>query len=351
VVSRAGNDYIDLRRSRLYLKLKIEKSDGSALQPKGKTGIINLPLKSLFSHIDVYMNNKLVSMNSNNYPRKTYLNVILSSGSDEQNSQLQSQLYMKDDAPMDSFTLNAGVINRYQYTKESKSFELEGNLMEDCLNLQSYLISGVDVYIKLFRSASPFIFMSEEPKPEYKLKILDVVFKCARVKLDPGVILNHRKQIQETPARYLINRSHVTQNVIPKGSTEFFWDSMFPKSLPSKVVFGLVSQKAANGDYTTNPFNFQHFNMSEVNLKVNGVDIYGSPLKLDFGDSRNYTTAYVRLFDICEKWNKDAGLNISLENFGQGDTLIGFSLEPNDFQEDFLNLVKHGHARLEMRFK
>ena len=165
----------------------------------------------MFSHIDVYMNNKLVSMNSNNYPRKTYLNVILSSGSDEQNSQLQSQSYMKDDAPMDSFTLNAGVINRYQYTKESKSFELEGNLMEDCLNLQSYLISGVDVYIKLFRSASPFIFMSEEPKPEYKLKILDVVFKCARVKLDPGVILNHRKQIQETPARYLINRNHVTQ--------------------------------------------------------------------------------------------------------------------------------------------
>ena len=221
--------------------------------------------------------------------------------------------------------------------------------MENCLNLQSYLISGVDVYIKLFRSASPFIFLSEEPIPDYKLKILDVVFKCATVTLDPGVNLNHKKQIHETPARYLINRSHVTQNVIPKGSIEFFWDSMFPKALPSKVVFGPVSQKAANGDYTTNPFNFQDFNMFEVNRKINGVDIYGSPLKLDFGDSRNYTTAYVRRFDICEKWNKDAGLSISLGR--KGYTLIGFSFEPNDFQEDFLNLVKHDHARLEMRFK
>ena len=90
---------------------------------------------------------------------------------------------MKDDAPMDSFTLNAGSINRYQYTKESKSFELEVNFMENCMNLQSYLISGVDVYIKLFRSARPFIFLSEEPIPDYKLKILDVVFKCATVKL------------------------------------------------------------------------------------------------------------------------------------------------------------------------
>jgi len=61
----------------------------------------------------------------------------------------------------------------------------------------------------------------------------------------------------------------VTQNVIPKGSTEFYWDSMFPRALPSKVVLELISQKAANGDYTENPFNFQHFNLSEVTLKVN----------------------------------------------------------------------------------
>lgn len=350
VISGAGNDYIDLRKSRLFVKLQILKEDGSYLQPKEKTGIINLPLQSMFSHIDVYMNNKLVSANSNNYPWKSYFKVILSSGSDEQNSQLQSQLFMKDDDPMDSLTLNAGYVNRYEYTKESRTFELESNLMEDALLLDKYLISGVDIYMKLFRSSAPFLLMSGEAKPNYKVKILDVFYRTARVKVDPGVILNHRRQIQESPAKYLINRSNVIQNVIPLGSTEFYWDSLFPKSLPSKVVFGLVPQKAINGDYTANPFNFQHFNMSCITLKVNCVEVYGSPLNMDFSNNRNYTAAYVRLFEICDKWQKDTGLNISLNDFGNGYTFIVFSLDPSDFQEDFLNLVKHGNARLEIRF-
>lgn len=156
VISGAGNDYIGLRKCRLYVKLQILKEDGTKLQPKEKTGIINLPLQSMFSHIDVYMNNELVSVNSNNYPWKAYFKVILSSGSDEQNAQLQSQLFMKDDDPMDSVTLNAGYVNRYEYIKESRTFELESHLMEDALLLDKYLISGVDIYMKLFRSSAPF---------------------------------------------------------------------------------------------------------------------------------------------------------------------------------------------------
>ena len=349
VVSGAGSDYIDLRKSRLYVKLQILKADGSSLTPKEKTGIINLPLQSLFSHIDIYMNNKLVSVNSNNYPWKAYLKVVLSSGKEEQESQLQSQLFMKDDDPMDSVTLNSGFINRYEYTKESRTFELEGNLLEDTLNLEGkLLINGVDIYMKLFRSSAPFLVMSGETSPNYKVKIVDVYFKTARVKLDPGVILNHRRQIRETPAKYVINRSNVIQNVIPKGSTEFYWDGIFPKAIPSKVVFGLLSQTSVNGDYTKNPFNFQHFNMTEVSLKVNGVEVYGTPLKLDFGVNRNYSTTYLRLFEIYE----NTSLNISYKDFGAGYSLIAFSLDPClEFQEDFINLVKHGNARLEIRFK
>jgi hypothetical protein len=62
--------------------------------------------------------------NSNNYPWKAYLKVILSSGSDEQNSQLQRQLFMKDDNPMNSLTLNSEMVNRYLYTKESFTFNI-----------------------------------------------------------------------------------------------------------------------------------------------------------------------------------------------------------------------------------
>lgn len=39
-----GNEYNDLRKSRLYAKCKIVKSDGTALTAQEKTDNINLPL-------------------------------------------------------------------------------------------------------------------------------------------------------------------------------------------------------------------------------------------------------------------------------------------------------------------
>jgi hypothetical protein len=50
---------------------------------------------------------------------------------------------MKDDNPMNPLTLKSGMVNRYQYTKESQTFELERNLLEDALNLDKYLINEV----------------------------------------------------------------------------------------------------------------------------------------------------------------------------------------------------------------
>lgn len=68
VVSGAGAEYIDLKKCKLYVKARILKAGGSILDENEKTGIINLPLQSMFSQMDVYLNNKLVSLNTNNYP-------------------------------------------------------------------------------------------------------------------------------------------------------------------------------------------------------------------------------------------------------------------------------------------
>lgn len=156
--------------------------DRQWLQTK-KTGIVNLPLQSMFSQMDVYLNNKLVSFNTNNYPWKAYLKTILFSGKDELYSQKQSELFYKDEGNINDANAynggNAGLVMRYAYTQQSKVFELEGNLMEDIFDTDKYLINGVDVYIKLFRSSAPFVIISANSTPAYKIELLDVVYKVA----------------------------------------------------------------------------------------------------------------------------------------------------------------------------
>ncbi|KAK3104430.1 hypothetical protein FSP39_001868 [Pinctada imbricata] len=139
-------------------------------------------------------------------------------------------------------------------------------------------------------------------------------------------------------------------NTVSKGSTEFYWDNMFPQAIPDRLIVGMVKQKAVNGDYGVNPFNFEVFKITEVSLSVNGESLPGRPLQMDFGDNRNYVSAYTRLFDSCGKWNKDAGLSISREDFGNGYTFFAFIITPYFFEEDYINLIRRGNTRLEMKF-
>lgn len=44
VVSGSGAEYVDLNRSKLYVKARILKADGTALTSDEKTDIVNLPL-------------------------------------------------------------------------------------------------------------------------------------------------------------------------------------------------------------------------------------------------------------------------------------------------------------------
>lgn len=177
----SGNEYMDLRRSRLYLKAKITKSDGTALTNLEKTGIINLPLQSLFSQIDVYMNGKCVTQNANNYPWKAYLKVLLSNGTEASESHLQTQLYYPDRDDIDDANAtagkNTGLRSRYVFTQQSRTFDLERPMYLDCFYLDKYLINGVDLQMRLFRSRPEFVMMSTETSPSYKVTILDAVFK------------------------------------------------------------------------------------------------------------------------------------------------------------------------------
>ena len=76
---------------------------------------------------------------------------------------------------------------------------------------------------------------------------------------------------------------------------------------PSLVVIGLISQKAGNGAYDVNPLNFKRFSATDVGLFVNGESVSTRPLKLDFGNDRNYDTAYLNLFEACKKINQRHG--------------------------------------------
>ncbi|XP_061170588.1 uncharacterized protein F54H12.2-like [Saccostrea echinata] len=353
-IPRSGNEYLDLRRSRLYLKAKIIKSDGTTLAGSEKTGIINLPLQSLFSQIDVYMNGKCVTQNANNYPWKAYLKVLLSNGPAASKSQLQTQLYYPDQEGVEDANAaggrNQGLRSRYVFTQLSRTFDLEGPLYLDCFYLDKYLINGVDLQLRLFRSRNEFVVMSAESSPSYKVTILDAVFKACKIRVDSAVLLNHAETITKTAARYNYVKTDVKMTTIPDKTSEFYWDDVWNGKQPSKMFVTFVKQSAVNGSYTANPFNFEHFKLSEIVVTVNGEPVPVRPMRLDFGDDKNYVTALCNLYQSSEKWYKDDGLIIDRDQFSNGYAIYAFDLVPNDLGEGYINLVHQENVGVYARF-
>ncbi|KHF23990.1 hypothetical protein [Solemya velum gill symbiont] len=352
-VPNQGNEYIDLQRSRLYVKARIVRADGSVLSQGENTGIINLPLQSLWSQIDVYANNKLVSLHGSHYPWKAYLKTILSLGTNAVKTQLLSQLFSMDSANFDdqnAFTgTNRGLAARYRLTKLSHIFDMEGPIYEDVFTLNRYLVNGVDLYLKLFRNRAAFLLMSGEDAPSYKVELLDVVFKACMIKIDEGVLLSHANIFEDRTAKYPLTRTEIKMNSVPAGSGSFIWQNVYSNNLPQKVFFVFVEQSAVNGNYTKNPFNFQNI-ADGMGLYVNGESVPARPMQMDLSINKNYVTPYVNLIETCDRWNKDEGFAISRDMFDKGCAIYGFNLAPGDYGGDYINLIRHGNLRLEVKF-
>ena len=88
--------------------------------------------------------------------------------------------------------------------------------------------------------------------------------------------------------------------------------------LPSYLVFGLVDNDAFDGSVSKNPFNFQHFDLKEFYLLVNGTSFPTQPVKLDTS-SMDYHHVYVNEFlDKLKLKNSNDNIGISAKDWMNG---------------------------------
>ena len=91
-----GSQYMDLKRSRLYVKACIKKQDLKDLDDKDYVGPFNLFLQTLFSQVDVYLQQRLCSSGAAGHPNRAMFDTLLNFGPPALESQFQSQLFYKD---------------------------------------------------------------------------------------------------------------------------------------------------------------------------------------------------------------------------------------------------------------
>ncbi|CAC5415722.1 unnamed protein product [Mytilus coruscus] len=140
ITGNHGMEYVDLKRSKLYVKAKIVKGNGESLTENEYVGPVNLFLQSMFSQVEVTMQGKLVTSSTSHYPYKSMIQTLLSYGGGAKKTQLTSQLWLKDiPGHLDDADVNGGangaLNKRSLYFAQSKTADMEGRLYHDLFNL------------------------------------------------------------------------------------------------------------------------------------------------------------------------------------------------------------------------
>ena len=393
----AGTDeYIDLSKTILTVMGNIMKKDGTTKLTGGdQTNVapVNNFLHSLFKQVDVYLNGKQVTPAMGTYAYRSYIETLLNYDVSAKESQFSSALYYKDTAGKmeETGTLwssqvinykaitganasvkvyapptgNVGFAKRQKFIVNGNQFVLSGPIFSDIFMTDRLLLNMMDLKVVLNRSTDSFSLMDKNDTAiEPKVHFTDVVLKVRKVKVDQSVSDGVERMLKQTPALYPIRRVECKILTIPQNLPNTRQDNIFSGIIPKTFVFGLVHVDAATGIYEKNPYNFQHFGVSNLSLTANGQEIPFKQLTLKYPDDKygtiddakdtelDFDEAYNTLFSGTGKIYSNAGLDITREDYPGGYALYAFDLTPDMCNGTaYLTTVQRGSLTLALTFR
>ena len=353
-----STQYVDLSRSELYVKLKIVKQDGTDfVDPDNESGFpVDNILHSMWSSVDVKLNHTLVSSSDTNYMYKAIIENLLNYNSETKKIQLAAIGFSGESGNFeqthpDDSPFNHGLRARSAWFKNVNFVEFVGPLMADICNQDRLILNSVDIDIKLWPSRDEFRLITNPDKLKCKLTIEEIYLNVCKVSVSPEVMMAHHSALKSTDAKYPFQRTDIRAFNIAKHSYGDTLQDIWQGEVPSRLIVGMVKSEAYAGDYSMNPFHFQHFNVQTVGFYVNGEPTPRPPLKLDVADS-DYIQGLMSLYRVSGKLMENTDIGITRESYVEGYTLLGFDVDPTsspDFR--YIGIHKQGHTKLDIKFK
>lgn len=331
--------YRDL--SSVYIKLKVQACEKESTKyAAGGPGVVNNILHSLIEQCSVFFNGKLISSDQN-YHYRAFLENLTNYGTDAASTHLETVGWLVDEGDVDSLTANTGLVKRKKKFDGGAIVELYGRLHGDFFSQNRLLLNNIDLKVVL-TLARPSFYVLEEDTKTSSIKILEAVMYMNHATINPSILLSHEMMLTKTPALYPYKKVEVKTYTIPSGTQTLSLDSVIIGQLPNLIIFGMVDNDSYTGKRSKNPFNFQHYKISQFNLSINGVQVPRQPIEFDYKSSNVISSrGYNSLFKGTGIHYFDRGHQITKDRFDNG----GMFLLAMDLTADQQNTSNCGNLR------
>jgi len=329
----------------MYVRAKIVQANGTNLAPADKVLLANNALHTLFSNVETKLNGTTINpQSSHDIPHKSMMESLLSY-ENTNNGAFQAWRFEEENdvGKMDDYT-GKSYKARIKLCAASKEFDMCGPVCSDFLRSDNHLAPGNSLYLKFTRAPDALVINSTTGN-NYELKITSIYLQVRLLtlfdKAIPSVIKGNAIQ------KYISNYTEMRLIALAAGQTSIDKLLFSGGRLPKQVIVGMALTDAVNGSYALNPFNFQHFDIKSINLKMNGMPIPQEALTPDF-TKRLTMRELNHLFMNTGKYRVNAGNSIRDDQFRDGCTLFPFDLTPDMCNGFHLHAGNQGTLHLQL---
>ncbi len=200
---------------------------------------------------------------------------------------------------------NQGLRLRRQTINGSRTFYMEGALDIDCLKTTKSILNGIDLKLSFVQSSNRFRIISASEKHEFKLEIASCDLHICKVQPPPQILLSHQTIMK---VRYFYRRRDICQLLLSAGSFSGHFENVFNHELPIFSYMVLVPSRVVQGRFDTNGYDFHHYNLTYLNVSINGKNISRGPFQMNV-ESSDFIDAYMNIFRSTGKNNLDTGID------------------------------------------
>ena len=216
-ITGSGDEYLDL--SSAYLHMTASISVGGVTNPTedDKVAPVNTWVQSLFSQVDVSLNDKMVSSSSNTYAYRAYIETLLTFGKAYKKTFLTNSMWYNDTA---GHMNDLGDENVGTTTDHGKKVDMIGYIHDDVFVQTRLLFPGVTVKVRFVRATEQFSLIST--RAGYKTEISSAILYVKKCTVNPEVCLALASVHKKNNMYFPIKRVDCKVLTIPAGSLFVF---------------------------------------------------------------------------------------------------------------------------------
>ena len=292
------NYYADLRQTYLALKLKLVKGRGyetyniKKVKKEHKeeakaaeketveeepvpliTHVSNI-LHSIFSNVEVYINNQQIHKPNGLYAHKSYNSNNFKGAISEYKGVLHCEGYDYEEFPdeiMEALLSEPSFSRRMKMLSRPDGFMLYGKLGVDFFSASELLYPNMKIRLRLIKARPNFHMISDNPN--VSLGIVDCSVYTRRIALNDDYHKKRMDMLAYTPVEFNYLETLAKTFIILARQNQFIQENIFNKAAVRRIAIAMNTNSAFTGSYTENPFWYQQFQLRQFRILRGGQSI------------------------------------------------------------------------------